>query len=87
MAEERGYRTTAIHAALIGMGGAVGFVTALILFRVLATHGNDEAPGAGIFLLVAWIVLIPVGCFAGIAVAKLVSKYRRKSAVKASFRE
>jgi hypothetical protein len=66
----RGYRTIAIYAALIGMGGAVGFIFPHIYSA--SVHIDDEAQELG-RLLVAWIVLIPVGCVTGIAAAKLVS--------------
>jgi MFS family permease len=77
MSQKRGYHVAAISSAIIGAGALVGFVVAFVVVHILSFHGDREAPGAGIFLITIWVVLIPIGMLLGSGVALLV--YRRQN--------
>jgi hypothetical protein len=76
MSQKRVYRVAAISSAIIGAGALVGFVVACVLVRILSIRGDREAPGAGIFLIALWVVLIPLGMFLGSGVTFLVFRRR-----------
>jgi hypothetical protein len=77
MFQKRVYLVAAISSAIIGGGALTGFVAAWVLVNILSVRGDREAPGAGLFLVTMWVVLIPLGTLLGSVVAYLVFRRRQ----------
>jgi len=66
-------------AALVVAGAIAGFIASIALYRALCVRGDAEAPGAGILLIIASAVLVPVGSLGGLLVATRLNRRRNRA--------
>jgi hypothetical protein len=65
MPAERTIRTLLACAGWVFAGIVAGMVTGIVLFVVVMMRSNSEAVGQGMILVIAWMILIPVGACIG----------------------
>jgi hypothetical protein len=65
------YHRAFIGAAFVAAGAIAGFIASIVLFRIfcMGPNGEDAPPGGGIFLMLAWVTLVPLGGIVGLVVA------------------
>jgi hypothetical protein len=74
--KQSNYRRFFIGSSMAACGAIAGFIASIVLFRIfcMGPNGEDAPPGGGIFLILAWVTLVPLGGIVGLVAAFMLGR-------------